>query len=336
MKVDPTQSSDKPKIPLPTLSQINADRITQLANQYWSPQTKDSHLPYDASIVESIYQTEILGSNFSVRRIMMLEFSQYLENYLWPHYQAGAASHAHMMSIIVMINEKFRERVPAWQAFLKKPEHFPAFFEQVLRASVADDHTSRSMREQTALLLFLNHCFGSMEVQLCRDQVKRLVSLSMWISLQEGRRNQEFKLVPKWKKYWRAIQKKDKPDLLEKLNWERRYLQKLMIKFMQILETVPETGDVDPNVARYCERFLELMIDLEALLPTRRFFNTVMDDCHLVVRCQLSALSRRPEGQLFTQDHLLLPVVTATRRDGIRFLHRIITIKNSSYNTYKA
>lgn len=42
------------------------------------------------------------------------------------------------------------------------------------------------MREQTALLLFLNHCFGSMEVQLCRDQVKRLVSLSMWISLQEG------------------------------------------------------------------------------------------------------------------------------------------------------
>lgn len=53
--------------------------------------------------------------------------------------------------------------------------------------------------------------------------------------------------------------------------------------------------------ARYAERFLELMIDLEALLPTRRFFNTVMDDCHLVVRCQLSALARRPEGQLFTQ-----------------------------------
>ncbi|KAI8425080.1 hypothetical protein MSG28_006943 [Choristoneura fumiferana] len=55
-------------------------------------------------------------------------------------------------------------------AFLKKPEHFPAFFEQVLRASVAEDQSSRNMREQTALLLFLNHCFGSMEVQLCRDQ----------------------------------------------------------------------------------------------------------------------------------------------------------------------
>ncbi|KPJ18165.1 Intron-binding protein aquarius [Papilio machaon] len=268
MKVDAAPPSEKPKIPLPTVSQINADRITQLAQQYWSPQTKDNHLPYDASIVESIYQTEILGSYFSVRRIMMLEFSQYLENYLWPHYKTGEASHAHMMSIIVMTNEKFRERVQAWQAFLKKPEHFPGFFEQVLRASVANDRSSQNMREQTALLMFLNHCFGSMEVQLCRDQVKRLVSLSMWISLQEGRRNQEFKLVPKWKKYWRAIQKKDKPEMLEKLNWERHYLQRLMIKFMEILETVSETEDVDPNVVRYCERFLELMIDLEALLTS--------------------------------------------------------------------
>ncbi|XP_028166188.1 RNA helicase aquarius isoform X2 [Ostrinia furnacalis] len=304
MKVDTAPPADKPKIPLPTLSQINADRITQLASQYWSPQTKESHLPYDAAIVESIYHAEILGSGFAVRRVMMLEFSQYLENYLWPHYEAGKASHAHMMSIIVMINEKFRERVPAWQAFLKKPDHFPAFFEQVLRASTTAalrDHSSNTMREQTALLLFLNHCFGSMEVQLCRDQVKRLVSLSMWISLQEGRRNQEFKIVPKWRKYWRAIQKKDKPELMDKLNWERRYLQRLMIKFMRVLESIPQTGDVDPNVVRYCERFLELMIDLEALLPTRRFFNTVMDDCHLVVRSQLASLARRPEGQLFSQ-----------------------------------
>lgn len=52
---------------------------------------------------------------------------------------------------------------------------------------------------------------------------------------------------------------------------------------------------------RYCERFLELVIDLEALLPTRRFFNTIMDDNHLVVRCQLSPLLHRSEGSLFGQ-----------------------------------
>ncbi len=43
------------------------------------------------------------------------------------------------------------------------------------------------------------------------------------------------------------------------------------------------------------------MIDLEALLPTRRFFNTVLDDTHLVVRCKLAPLTKRPEGKLFGQ-----------------------------------
>lgn len=57
--------------------------------------------------------------------------------------------------------------------------------------------------------------------------------------------------MPKWRKYWKAIQKKDKPELMERLQWERRYLQRLMVKCMQVLETVPETGDVDPNVIRY-------------------------------------------------------------------------------------
>lgn len=62
-----------------------------------------------------------------------------------------------------------------------------------------------------------------------------------------------------------------------------------------------ELGEVDEDAVHYCERFLELLIDLEALLPTRRCFNAVMDDCHLVTRCHLSALNQRPEGKLFTQ-----------------------------------
>lgn len=60
-------------------------------------------------------------------------------------------------------------------------------------------------------------------------------------------------------------------------------------------------GDIDVEAVHYCERFLELLIDLEALLPTRRFFNVVMDDCHLVTRCHLSMLNQRTEGKLFSQ-----------------------------------
>ncbi|VVD01576.1 unnamed protein product [Leptidea sinapis] len=69
MKADISVPLEKAKIPLPTLSQINADRITLLANQYWSPQTKENHLPYDAAIVDSIYQSEILGNKKKKPRV---------------------------------------------------------------------------------------------------------------------------------------------------------------------------------------------------------------------------------------------------------------------------
>jgi hypothetical protein len=43
--------------------------------------------------------------------------SQYLEGYLWPHFDAATASDGHVMSMLLMINEKFREGVPAWGGF---------------------------------------------------------------------------------------------------------------------------------------------------------------------------------------------------------------------------
>lgn len=51
----------------------------------------------------------------------------------------------------------------------------------------------------------------------------------------------------------------------------------------------------------YCERFLEMLIDLETSLPTRRFFHIVLDDVHLIDRCYLASLSKRDEGHLFKQ-----------------------------------
>ena len=60
-------------------------------------------------------------------------------------------------------------------------------------------------------------------------------------------------------------------------------------------------GEGNPDKMSYCERFIELMVDLEAQLPTRRFFNTVMDDTHMVVHSRFSQLAKRDDGQLFTQ-----------------------------------
>lgn len=89
--------------------------------------------------------------------------------------------------------------------------------------------------------------------------------------------------------------------MAEQLEYERHFLQNLIIKFLNILESVPSEGTVLPELIRYCERFIEFLIDIEALLPTRRFFNTVLDDSHLVVRAYLSPLANREEGKLFSQ-----------------------------------
>eukprot|EP00099_Drosophila_melanogaster_P028280 NP_731647.3 uncharacterized protein Dmel_CG31368, isoform C [Drosophila melanogaster] len=287
-----------------TVSQLSSDVIWQLASQYWTPDTKADHLPYSAKIIERIYNEEIGdGGGHSARRINMLEFSQYLEQYLWPHYQRETATHAHLMSIVIMANEKFRERVEVWTVFEKLPDQYPAFFRHVLESCLPSKkakEASSTLRERTALLMFINHCFNSMEIELCREQAKRLVSLSMWHCLQPRRREQELREVPEWRKYWKRLLKKEKDSKPEVL-WERHFMQNLIIDFLHILESIPAEGEVPRNVVHYCERFLEFIIDLEALLPTRRFFNTVLDDCHLIVRALLSPLVRREEGKLFGQ-----------------------------------
>ena len=63
----------------------------------------------------------------------------------------------------------------------------------------------------------------------------------------------------------------------------------------------PFAGDVEVIKINYCERFLELLISLEAQLPTRRFFNVLMDAAHVVVKSEGSDLHKRDDGKLFVQ-----------------------------------
>ena len=144
----------------------------------------------------------------------------------------------------------------------------------------------------------------SMEIDLVRAQVQKLVSLSMWQSLLDIRRDSELKNFPRWKKFWKAIQKKDAKETDEEskaqAKKERFFLRNLIDKFVSVLNTVQEKEVAEDTVA-YCEHFLLFIIDLEALLPTRRFFNTLLDDSKLIIHCSLSALSQRDEGKLFSQ-----------------------------------
>ena len=125
----------------PTLGEIESDKLTKLSNEYWAPHTERTHKPYDPAVIEDIYNSE-LNHRDSQRRIMLLEYSQYLENYLWPNFKAESCTKAHLMSIVMVVNEKFRERVPPWFAFIKFPAHFEGFFHKLMELSLMEQNNS--------------------------------------------------------------------------------------------------------------------------------------------------------------------------------------------------
>lgn len=50
---------------------------------------------------------------------------------------------------------------------------------------------------------------------------------------------------------------------------------------------------VDEEIIKYSERIIEFLIGLEVRLPTRRFFNTLLDDHQVIVLCQMAPFNRR-------------------------------------------
>lgn len=68
-----------------SLLQIESDTLTQTARQNWASSAKSSFKP---DLVVKIYNHELHGSRLEpprLRRIMLLEISQYLEKYLIPN-----------------------------------------------------------------------------------------------------------------------------------------------------------------------------------------------------------------------------------------------------------
>ena len=301
-----------------TVEQIARDTLTKISNKYWSQSSNEQLAEYEAKLIDDIYLNEILGSKFSLKRIMLLEFSQYLERYLWKNYKAGGqVSIFHVLSIVIMVNEKFRERVFAWECFINEnTTEFGDFFNRVLKLCLdkfENKDVNLSYQEQSILIKFLDNCINSLEIDLIRIHVQKICGLPMWISLNENRREHEFSKHTKLRKFWKAIEKNDsKLSHMEKINlsFERTFFRNLISKFLKIIqsnfdnmnkiEDKIEIGEIlddrnkkvpkDKHLLHYVERFLELIIDLEALLPTRRFFNTLLDDSNMLIHCHLSDL----------------------------------------------
>ncbi|XP_021945490.1 RNA helicase aquarius [Folsomia candida] len=288
---------------IPTVDAINQDKITQLSQKYWASNSSDPHLPFDQSVVDDLYINEVVQSSFHTRRIALLEISQYLENYLWPNFDPANSTFSHIMSMVCMVNEKHREGVPVWKAFEGDADKFGKFIYRVLEGLLEEG--SVSLKEGCSMMLFLQCAFSSLEIDLVRKQIQTLVSLHVWHCLSEGRREDEFRRYPKWKKYWKSLLKKEENENDDKklLNqFYRSFVKTLVVNFLDLLDGQDYTqAQLDKDFLLYAERFMELMIDLQALLPTRRYLNVLIDDLHLIVKCQMNQILEHGDGHLFSQ-----------------------------------
>ena len=93
-----------------TLSEIQRDRLTKIAAAHWLKTSTEEKEEFDPEVVKQIYETELKVKEgrkpVPLQRVMILEVSQYLENYLWPNFDPETATFEHVMSMIIMINEK--------------------------------------------------------------------------------------------------------------------------------------------------------------------------------------------------------------------------------------
>ena len=253
-------------------------------------------------VIELIYQNDLLNTRFNIKRTMLLEFSQFLERYLWPNYSPDTSNYAYVMSIAVMVNEKFREAVPAWDCFQDAPKQFGHFFEQVMRMLLDTRHVS--LLERMILVIFLDHAYNSLEVDCIREVVQQTLLLSSWVSLHKSLLEKKLGSNDKLRKYWRGIQKKDKKMdeiELQRAQFFRTFLKNLVLTYLQVLEEIPDTGEVSKDHVSFCERFMELMVDMMARLPTRRWFHLILESTHMITHSDLSTLATRREGQLYLQ-----------------------------------
>ncbi|KZV18920.1 intron-binding protein aquarius-like [Dorcoceras hygrometricum] len=309
-----------------TLSEIQRDRLTKIAAANWAVNA-DSGIkkPFSEELVKDIYYSELTVKGgrkpVPLQRVMILEVSQYLENYLWPNFDPETSSFEHVMSMILMVNEKFRETMAAWICFYERKETFKAFIERVLRLK---EGRLLSVAEKTNYLLFMINAFQSLEDEIVSEKIMRLASLECWHSLSYGRFQMELCLNESLIKKWRRIAKRAKDAAKRGEPFdpttmvEARFLRNLIEEFLEVLDSevfpakqrdVKDTDLSDTNEMHegddasilYCERFMEFLIDLLSQLPTRRLVRPLVADVAVVSKCHLSTLYKHERGRLFAQ-----------------------------------
>ena len=230
---------------------------------------------------------------------------QIMSRYLWPGYSEDSSNY-HVLLLAIILTVKRRENLPAWEHFASRPADFASLFRRVLSMTV-DLSLSLNIRKQ--LICFVIAAFQSLDNGLVRKECAPLVSISVWHNLHSDAAKEEiFNAHLKLRKVWRAsVKRYDQADDAgqAKLRFERAWLYTLILDFLNRMHETAG-GEEGKNNLAYCERFMELLIDLQSQLPTRRYVNTLILDLQILPAIRMSPVYQGALSGLLRDLYVLL------------------------------
>ncbi|OAL00410.1 P-loop containing nucleoside triphosphate hydrolase protein [Phaeosphaeriaceae sp. SRC1lsM3a] len=281
----------------PTVADLHGENhFAQVARKNWLTAKKTPKVRPE--VVKKELWDELENVDFAYSSLLILENLQLLERYLWPGFTEDASNYHHLL-LALMVNVKRRENLASWEHFASKPTEFSSFFRRILSMTVDPNQPSNI---RTQLISFVIGAFQSLDSGLVRKECAPLVGISVWHNLHsEAVREKQFEEHQMLRKAWRATSKRfDAADeaLQARLRFERTWLYTLLLDFINRLYNSTTKEEIRDNLS-YCERFLELLTDLESQLPTRRYVNTLVKDLNVLPAIQLSPIYADEDNGLF-------------------------------------
>ncbi|KAF2828471.1 P-loop containing nucleoside triphosphate hydrolase protein [Ophiobolus disseminans] len=281
----------------PTVADLHGENhFAQVARKNWLTAKKTPKVRPE--VVKKELWDELEKVDFAYSSLLVLENLQLLERYLWPGFTEDASNYHHLL-LALMVNVKRRENLSSWEHFTSKPAEFSSFFRRILSMTVDPAQPSKI---RTQLVSFVIGAFQSLDSGLVRKECAPLVGISIWHNLHsDAVREKQFEEHQMLRKAWRATSKRfDAADdaLQARLRFERSWFYSLLLDFVDRLYNSTTKEEIKDNLA-YCERFMELLTDLESQLPTRRYVNTLLRDLNLLPAVRLSPMYTDEDNGLF-------------------------------------
>lgn len=292
--------------PRPTIQDLHDENnfYAATAQKHWLNAKRPPKVKQD--VVKELWD-HLAKDGLDYNRLLLLEMTQILEKcvveaetqldidpnhvprYLWPGFTEDS-SNQHLLLAALILNVKRREGLASWVHVTHKRLEFSSFFRRVLSMTV--DMKGMDLRVRTNLLSFIIGAFHSIDNEKVVEEIKPLVSIGIWQNLHSDEaREEKLNEQLQFRKAWRAAEKKFNAadeETKVKMAFDRSWLFTLIMNFIHSISLPLQGNELDRDNLVYCERFLELLIDLQSQLPTRRYVNTLIQNVNLLHICTQS------------------------------------------------